>query len=426
MSTAIDEIVEGIVSQRIDKDAAIRSFQGLSGAEKNRLLSKLKSKLTGSAEKGAAAVSRALKPIDERSLSEAQREFLAELTARYGRFAPKSKENASKHSQYFVDARKAANLRKSIKSLQFHITYERAEGAYLYDIDGNRYIDITGDNGVNLFGSQPDFIKDAVAERLSKGYPLVGYTEDLFVAAKLFCEITDNERMAFTQSGTEAVMWAVRIARAATQKTKIVIFDSAYHGMSDTVAAVRDHEGNSLAAGLGIPQEYAEQLIVLDYGDLNQLNIIEARADEIAGVLVEPIQASRPQLQPIEYLRELRKLTLEKNIPLIFDEMITGFRVCPRGLQGAFKIKADITTYGKIPGGGMPTGMIAGSAKYMDFVDGGSWGYEDEFHARTEENLSRRHAHTQSHQAVGRPRCLDRDQKAMSRRSFLRVVRLLP
>lgn len=378
MSTTVDDIVEGIVSRRIDQHAALRRFQELSRTERDLLLSRLKSRLAGDASKDATAAAPVLKSVNERSMSEAQRAFIAGLAARYARFAPKSRENASKHRRYLVDARKCAHVRKSIKALQFHITYERAEGPYLYDIDGNRYIDITGDNGVNLFGSRPDFIREAIADRLDRGYPLVGYTEDLFAAARLLCEITGNERVAFTQSGTEAVMWAVRIARAATQKTKIVIFEGAYHGMSDTVAAARNSEGDSVPSGFGIPQEYADQLIVLNYGDLDQLGIIEARSGEIAGVLVEPIQASRPQLQPVEYLRALRKLTLEKGIPLIFDEMITGFRVCPKGVQGAFEIKADITTYGKIPGGGMPTGMIAGSARYMDLVDGGSWGYEDD------------------------------------------------
>jgi microcystin synthetase protein McyE len=93
--------------------------------------------------------------------------------------------------------------------------------------------------------------------------------------------------------------------------------------------------------------------------------------------LVEPVQSRHPYNQPIEFLKEIRKLTIETDIPLIFDEMITGFRVCPKGAQGYFNIKADIATYGKIPGGGLPTGMIAGSAKYMDIIDGGKWNFGD-------------------------------------------------
>jgi glutamate-1-semialdehyde 2,1-aminomutase len=264
-----------------------------------------------------------------------------------------------------------------MKPLQFHLTYDRGEGAYLYDIDGNKYIDIACDNGVNLFGHQPEFVTSAIIKRLHKGYPLVGYTEELTQVTKLFSELTGHERVLLTQSGTEAVMWAVRIARAATSKKKIVIFDGAFHGLSDTVLAAKDQFGNSIAMGLGMLAEFADELIVLDYGDMDQLNIIEERADEIAGVLVEPVQSRHPASQPVEFLKELRKLTLEKEIVLIMDEMITGFRVCCNGVQGLWNIKGDLATYGKIPAGGMPSGMIAGLAKYMNFVDGGAFNYDD-------------------------------------------------
>lgn len=375
----IDDIAEKIISKNIGKADAINQFEELSESDKNRLLLKLRERMVSTSRDQSIRKKIAkLKTIDEKNFTAEHHTFIQKLKADYEKFAPKSKDNALKHQQYFVDARKVANLKKSIKELQFHITYDTANGAYLYDIDGNKYIDVTGDNGVNIFGSQPEFVTDSIKNRLAKGYPLVGYTEELFEAAKLFCDITGNERVAFTQSGTEAVMWAVRIARAATQRTKIVIFEGSYHGLSDTVGAIKDHEGASLSAGLGIPQEYADQIIVLDYGNEEQLDIIERRADEIAAVLVEPVQASRPQLQPAEFLKELRKLTLEKNILLIFDEMITGFRACPKGAQGHFNIKADIATYGKVPGGGMPTGMIAGLAKYMDFIDGGKWNFEDD------------------------------------------------
>lgn len=380
MSIDLEELAADILGRRISRQEASRRFVDLSSAEKNLLMSRLKGKLPAT-ERGARSDvgnNVRLTCVDERQLDEQHLRFIRSLAERYAKFAPKSKENALKHQDYLVDARKIANLKKPIKQLQFHITYDRAEGPYLYDIDGNRYIDITGDNGVNIFGGRPDFIGKAIAKRIERGYPLVGYTEELFEAARLFCELTGHERVAFTQSGTEAVMWAVRLARAATQRAKIVIFEGSYHGMSDTVAASKDHEGKSVSAGLGIPQEYAEQLIVLDYGNMAHLDVIENLAGEIAGVLVEPVQASQPHIQPREFLRELRALTQARGMLLIFDEMITGFRACPRGAQGHFGVKADIATYGKIPGGGMPTGMIAGAARYMDLIDGGKWQFEDD------------------------------------------------
>lgn len=378
-----DDIIEKILSKKIDKKEALNLFESLSEEEKNYIVSKLRFRLpngVNAAENNFSEknVYNRLKAVGERQLNEQHKLFINKLAQDLEKFAPTSKDNASKHQTYFVDQRKTGGLKKCLKPLQFTLTYDKGEGAYLYDIDGNRYIDIAGDNGVNLFGHQPEFVKEAIVKRLNKGYPLVGYTEELFEVTKLFCELTGHERVLLTQSGTEAVMWAVRIARAATQKKKIVIFDGAFHGLSDAVLATKDQFGNSIAMGLGMLQEFADQLIVLDYGNMDHLNIIEDRADEIAGVLVEPVQSRHPFDQPIEFLKEIRKLTLEKGMLLIMDEMVTGFRVCSKGVQGYWNIKGDIATYGKIPAGGMPSGMIAGLAKYMNFVDGGAFNYNDE------------------------------------------------
>jgi glutamate-1-semialdehyde 2,1-aminomutase len=383
MLTNADELAAAILSKSIRRQAAIDRFAALTQPDRERVIIKLKSGLSGSGADdqqlhASLEPVALLQAVDERTLTGQHQTFLRELMRRYADLVPRSRAIAASQHGHLVDARKVTNLKKSIKALQFHITWERAEGPYLYDIDGNQYIDITGDFGVNIFGSQPEFVSDAIRERLQKGSPLLGYTEEVFTAANLFCELTGHERVAFAQSGTEAVVLAVRIARAATRKSKIVIFEGSFHGLSDTVGAVKDFTGNSLSAGLGIPQEYADQLIVLDYGNMDHLEVIAQRAAEIAGVLVEPVQSGQPHLQPVQFLKELRNLTLARDIPLIFDEMITGFRACPRGAQGYFGVKADIATYGKIPGGGLPTGMVAGAARYLDFVDGGQWQLEDD------------------------------------------------
>ncbi|WP_024769847.1 aminotransferase class III-fold pyridoxal phosphate-dependent enzyme [Aquimarina macrocephali] len=379
--TVIDDILEKIVSKKIEKKEALKFFEELPENEKNYMVSKLKTHLSNSVNMVENNFSdkkdNTLKAVTELQLNEEHKGFIDQMAQKLERTAPKSKENASKCQEYFVDQRRTGGLKKALKRLQFHLTYSKGDGAYLYDIDDNKYIDIASDNGVNLFGHQPAFIKEAISKRLDKGYPLVGYTEELSQATKLFSELTGHERVLFTQSGTEAVMWAIRIARAATQKKKIVIFEGAYHGLSDTVLAAKDQFGNSIAMGLGMIQEFADELIVLDYGNMDDLNIIEDRADEIAGVLVEPVQSRNPANQPIDFLKEVRKLTLEKNILLVMDEMITGFRVCCNGVQGLWKIKGDLATYGKIPAGGMPSGMIAGLTKYMNYVDGGVFDYDD-------------------------------------------------
>lgn len=386
MVKTADNVLDNILAKKIDKQEARRSFDKLPEEDKIQILATLRALVGGAMEdKGEPvpvpqeeAAAPVLKSLHELNLTDEHLAFIGEMAEEYGRRVPKSKDNALRHQAYFVDQRKTAGLKKALKSLQFQLTYDRAEGAYVYDVDGNRYIDIAGDNGVNLFGHQPEFMKKALTERMSRGYPLVAYSEDLFEAARLFCELTGHERMVFTQSGTEALMWSVRIARAATGKRYIVICDGSYHGLSDAVLAFKNRKGGSMSAGLGMLQEFADQIIILDYGDMEQLQRIEEQAEEIACVLIEPIQSRFPSRQPGEYLQEVRKITLERNIVLIFDEMITGFRAGVKGAEGYFQVKPDISTYGKVAGGGMPTGIIAGLGKYMNYVDGGIWRFDDD------------------------------------------------
>jgi len=378
MQMPVEDVSKKILSKQIDKQDAMRLFQSLDKESQLQVLAIVRRAdgiAPAHAGKGAA---RALKTLDQRDLTDEHRAWIAALVEKYDRFVPKSKANVLEHQVHFVDQRRAFHLIKDLKKLHFQITYTKAEGAYVHDADGNRYIDISGDMGVNLFGHRAPFLIDAVKHSLDQGIPLVGYSDMIFRACKLFCEITGHERALFTQSGTEAVMFAVRIARAATGRKKIVLFDGAYHGLSDAVAATRDLAGNSFPMAPGILQEFADQIIVLDYGDMASLDTIEQLAGEIATVLVEPVQSRHPYKKPVEFLKALRQLTIEKNIPLIFDEMITGFRVCPKGAQGRFGIQADMATYGKVPGGGLPTGVIAGAAKYMDLIDGGTWRFDDD------------------------------------------------
>jgi glutamate-1-semialdehyde 2,1-aminomutase len=384
MATSAEDVLENILAKKIDKQDALRKFNELSDEEKSRVVVNLRSRLHDEdqakpAESDTVAPKQAptLKSVHEAEMSDAQKDYIAQLSRTFAERAAKSKHNALSHQKHFVDQRKVAGLKRPLKSMQFQLTYDRAEGPYLYDVDGNQYVDITGDNGVNFFGHQPQFLKDALIKRLNQGYPLVAYSEDLFESARLFCEITGHERMVYAQTGTEAVMWATRIARAATGKKKVVIYDGSYHGLSDNVLAVRGRNGATLSAGLGMLQEFADQLIILDYGDPSSLEFIEKNAADIACVLTEPVQSRFPARQPVEYVQELRRITLEKDIVLIFDEMVTGFRAGRKGAEGFYKVKPDITTYGKVPGGGMPTGIIAGLAKYLDYVDGGVWGFDD-------------------------------------------------
>ncbi|MDM9583640.1 amino acid adenylation domain-containing protein [Nostoc sp. GT001] len=193
--------------------------------------------------------------------------------------------------------------------------------------------------------------------------------------------MTGAERAAFCNDGTEAVMAAIRLARATTRRSKIALFAGSYHGTYDgvLVRGVTTSEGTkrSIPRAIGIPSYIADDVIVLDYGQPESLEILKTHAYELAAVLVEPIQSSRPDLQPKEFLLQLRQLTQATGTVLIFDEVITGFRMHPGGIQGLWNIQADLTTYGKAVAAGMPIGVIAGKAALMDILDGGMWNYGD-------------------------------------------------
>jgi len=160
-----------------------------------------------------------------------------------------------------------------------------------------------------------------------------------------------------------------------------VMFTGAYHGIFDEVLVRPTKSGNETRAipiAPGIPTAMTDNILTLEYGTPETLRTIKSMGSQIAAVLVEPVQSRRPELQPREFLRELRKITADSDTALIFDEVVTGFRVHPGGAQALFGVRADIATYGKVIGGGLPIGVVAGSTKYMDALDGGAWRYGDD------------------------------------------------
>src|SRR5436190_197627 len=176
-------------------------------------------------------------------------------------------------------------------------------------------------------------------------------------------------------------MVALRIARTVTQRNRVVIFEGSYHGSFDGILAlrvVRDGVLQTVPGAPGTTQGMVNGVLVLRYDDPESLEIIRAQGNELAAVLVEPVQSRRPDLRPTEFLRALREITAKSGTGLIFDEVVTGFRCHPQGAQGYFGVRADLATYGKVVGGGMPIGLVAGKAEFMDAVDGGAWSYGDD------------------------------------------------
>lgn len=251
-------------------------------------------------------------------------------------------------------------------AIRYPIVAERADGAEVWDIDGNRYLDFCLGFGVHLFGHRPAFVEEAVAARMQRGLPIAFQTDRSFDLAAAIAAMTGVERVSFCNTGAEAIMGALRLARAATGRRLVVVFADSYHGSYDAVLpAIGQRRGL-------IPDQDANTLI-LELGAEASLETIDARADEIAGILVEPVQAKDPRAPTVDFLRRLRALGDAKDIPLIFDEILIGFRIHRGGAQALLGIEADLVTYGKIIGGGMPIGVIAGKSRFLDQIDGGRW-----------------------------------------------------
>ena len=314
------------------------------------------------------------------TMKEKQLKHLNQLIKDYTEKTKMSKEKTQEYRHVYANNRNVAGFRPNIKEIVYQIIAQRGQGSKMWDIDGNEYIDLTMGFGVNLFGHNPSFVNKALQEELRNGMPLGPMGRLAGEVAQGISELTGVERVAFYNSGTEAVMVAIRIARAATKKFKIAIFLGSYHGIYDGVLGIPDvnsDKNSAVPLAPGILQHAVEDVILLNYNDSSSLEIIKQNADELAAVLVEPVQSRRPDIQPKEFLRDLRNLTEEINVALIFDEMVTGFRICKGGAQEYFGVKADIVTYGKVIGGGMPIGVVSGKDKYMDCIDGGMWEYGD-------------------------------------------------
>lgn len=318
---------------------------------------------------------------ESRVLTRRQREHVQRLTARYNARTMGSKLSTQRHRPHHADPRTAAGFNRLWKEMVYPIVIDRSRGCHLQDIDGNEYIDILNGFGPNFLGHSPPFVSEALKAQIERGIEVGPQTPLAGEAAKLFCELTGMDRVSWVNTGSEAVQAAIRLSRTYTGRNKIVVFSGDYHGNFDEVLVrvVKSANGRrTLPMAPGIPFRAVEEVLVLDYGTDESLEIIQQNAGEIAAVLVEPVQSRRPEFQPREFLHALRGLTEREGIVLVFDEVITGFRICPGGAQEYFGVEADLATYGKIIGGGMPIGVVAGRARFMDTFDGGQWQYGDD------------------------------------------------
>ncbi|WP_417438347.1 glutamate-1-semialdehyde 2,1-aminomutase [Idiomarina sp.] len=253
------------------------------------------------------------------------------------------------------------------------IFFERAEGAYMVDADGKRYIDYVGSWGPMILGHNHPVVLEATLQAAKRGLSFGTPTEVEITMAETIRKIVPSiEKVRMVNSGTEATMTAIRLARGYTGRDKILKFEGNYHGHADSLL-VKAGSG-ALTLGVpnspGIPEDFAKHTLTATYNDLESVKQIFAEmGDEIACIIVEPVAGNMNCIPPVEgFLEGLRSVCDDHGSVLIFDEVMTGFRVAPGGAQDRYKIKPDLTTLGKVIGGGMPVGAFGGKKEVMDYI----------------------------------------------------------
>ncbi len=253
------------------------------------------------------------------------------------------------------------------------IFFTKGEGAYLFDADDKKYIDYVASWGPMILGHANQAVVDAVKQTLEKGLGFGAPTEIETTLAKKVCELVPSiELVRMVSSGTEATMSAIRLARGFTARDKIVKFEGCYHGHSDSLL-VKAGSG-ALTLGVptspGVPASLAEHTLTLEYNNINQVReVLSEVGDEVACIIVEPVAGNMNCIPPVDgFLQGLREVCDEHGVVLIFDEVMTGFRVALGGAQAFYDVKPDLTTLGKVIGGGLPVGAFGGKREIMEYI----------------------------------------------------------
>jgi glutamate-1-semialdehyde 2,1-aminomutase len=287
--------------------------------------------------------------------------------------------NLEKSKQLFAEAKKyiPGGVNSPVRAFKSvggdPLFISKGEGSRFWDVDGNEYIEYIGSWGPHLFGHNPPFIKEALLNALDMGTSFGAPTKLEIKMAKIITELVPSvEKVRMVNSGTEATMSAIRAARGFTGKEKFIKFEGCYHGHADYFLI----KAGSGALTLGVPTSpgvtsgNAADTLVADYNNIETVKKLVAENNgEIAAVIIEPIAGNMGVVKAHDYfIKELRSICDEEKIVLIFDEVMTGFRVAAGGAQEVLGISPDLTTFGKIIGGGLPVGAFGGKAEIMDMI----------------------------------------------------------
>lgn len=253
------------------------------------------------------------------------------------------------------------------------IFIDRADGAFVFDVDGHAYIDYVGSWGPMILGHNHAVIREAVIDAVQHGLSFGAPTAVEVEMAELVSELVPSmEMVRMVNSGTEATMSAIRLARGYTKRDKIIKFEGCYHGHSDGLLVKAGSGALTLGqpSSPGVPADFAKYTLTARYNDLDSVRaLFAANKDEIACIIVEPVAGNMNCIPPVEgFLEGLREICTAEGALLIFDEVMTGFRVALGGAQDYYHIDPDLTTLGKIIGGGMPVGAFGGKKEIMQYI----------------------------------------------------------
>ncbi len=323
---------------------------------------------------------------EDGALTSAQKERLRDIVAQFSSQTATSKKAARSFRRILADPAQIGVFDSRWKEAIYPLIIKQANGAYIWDMDDHRYVDISMGGGAHLFGHSPHFLNKALKWQMEHSLSTGTLSPLATEVARFTLELSGMERTALFDNEGEAIQAAIRLARIATQRESIVTFAGApHHGVEalQGVATVEEGRLGTMPAFSGIASNEVKSSYILRYGAAESLDFIKEQADELAAVVVEPLPSASPQHLSRDFIKKLRQITANAGIPLIFDETISGFRMHPGGMQAAWQLKPDMACFGSVASSGFPIGIVAGSAAYLENYDGGGWHYGDDSQPKT-------------------------------------------